>query len=345
MVVVDGLLCDNEGIPVSIEVFKGNTQDPKTVLSQIQKVRDRFGCRKVTFVGDRGMLKSASLEDLKEADFAYITAITQPQIRTLIQSGALEYGLFDESLYEVECDEIRYIYRRNPVRAEEIQATRDSKLKKIQDFLTQKNIHLSQHPRAQEAAALRDVSGKIKQLKCEQWLKTSISQESARSLELIIDEKAMEEVKRLDGRYVLKTDVPKAISPKEEIHARYKDLSLVERAFRTCKTVSLELRPLHVRLSTSTRGHVFVVMLSYMIMQELNKLWKGIEITVEEGLRHLTTLAEQKIALPDGSRISSIPTPSKQNEELLNAAGIMLPPYLAGNDITVVTYKHKKKNA
>ena len=126
---------------------------------------------------------------------------------------------------------------------------------------------------------------------------------------------------------------------------RYKDLELVERAFRTCKTVSLELRPLHVRLSSSTRGHVFVVMLAYLIIQELNKLWKDIDLTVEDGLKYLTTLTEQKIVFPNGLKISSIPTPSEQNEELLKAAGITLPPYLANNDITVGTYNHKKKTA
>jgi len=80
-----------------------------------------------------------------------------------------------------------------------------------------------------------------------------------------------------------------------------------------------------------------------MIIQELNKLWNGIEITVEEGLRHLTTLTEQKILFPNGLKISSIPSPSEQNEELLKAAGIELPPYLASNDITVATYNHKNK--
>ena len=102
---------------------------------------------------------------------------------------------------------------------------------------------------------------------------------------------------------------------------------------------------MHVRLSSSTRGHVFVVMLAYMIVHELNKLWKEIEITVEEGLRHLTTLTEQRILFPNGIRINTIPSPSEQNERLLSAAGIKLPPYLAGNDITVATYKHKKKPA
>ena len=343
--VVIGLLCDNEGAPVSIEVFEGNTQDPKTVLSQIKKVRDRFSCKKVTFVGDRGMLKSVPIENLQEAEFAYITAITQPQVKTLIQSRILQYSLFDENLGEVDCDGIRYIYRRNPVRAEEIQKVRDGKLKKIKELLAQKNVYLSEHPRAKIKTSFNDVNKKIKQLKCEKWIKVCESEEISRSLKLSINGEVCEEQKRLDGCYVLKTDVPEEISSKEEIHERYKALSLVETAFRTCKTVSLELRPLHVRLSSSTRGHVFVVMLAYMIVQELSKLWEEMEITVDEGLRHLTTLSEQMIVLPNGSKISSIPTPSKQNDELLKAAGITLPSYLPSNNITVDTYSHKKKNA
>ena len=326
--VIVGLLCDNKGIPVSIEVFEGNTHDPKTVLSQIKKVRDRFGCQKVTFVGDRGMLKSAPIEDLQEAEFAYITAITKPQVETLIQAGVLQYGLFDKNLGEVDCDGIRYIYRRNPTRALEIETTRTNKLRKIKKLLQQENIYLCEHPRAHVKTALERIWKKIEQLKCEQWLKISVPQEGIRSMALSIDEKALEELKRLDGCYVLKTDVPKEMSVKEEIYERYKDLGLVESAFRTCKTVSLELRPLHVRLSSSTRGHVFVVMLAYMIIQELNKLWNEIEITVEEGLKHLTTLTEQKILFPNGLKISTIPSPSEQNEQLLKAASITLPPYL-----------------
>jgi transposase len=314
------------------------------MLSQIKKVSERFGCQKVTFVGDRGMVKSAPIEDLKEAEFAYITAITKPQIETLIQTGVLQYGIFDKNLGEVDCDGIRYIFRRNPTRAQEIEAARTKKQEKIKELLVEKNIYLSEHPKAQIKTALEDIWKKVEQLKCEQWLSVSVSQEKARKLALVIDEKALEELKRLDGCYVLKTDVPKEMSAKEEIHERYKDLALVESAFRTCKTVSLELRPLHVRLSSSTRGHVFVVMLAYMIIQELNKLWKGIDMTVEEGLKFLTTLTEQKILFPNDLKISSIPSPSAQNEELLKAAGINLPPFLAAsNDITVATYNHKKK--
>jgi transposase len=237
------------------------------------------------------------------------------------------------------------IFRRNPVRADEIQAVRDNKLKKLKELLKRENTYLCEHPKAQVKTVLERIWMKIEQLECEKWLKISASQEKARCIELSIDEEALKEQKRLDGCYVLKTDVPKEMSSKEEIHERYKDLELVERAFRTCKTVSLELRPLHVRLSSSTRGHVFVVMLAYMIIQELNKLWKDIDITVEEGLKYLTTLTEQKILFPNGLKISTIPAPSRQNEELLKSAGITLPPYLASNDITVGTYNHKKKIA
>jgi transposase len=343
--IVIGLLCDNDGIPVSIEVFKGNTQDPQTVLSQIKKVSERFGCKKVTFVGDRGMLKSIPLENLKEADFAYITAITRPQIETLIHSGVLSYGLFDENLCEVDCEDVRYIFRRNPVRCEEIEVIRKSKLGKVKELLNQKNTYLSEHPQAQVKTAMECIQKRIKQLKLEQWLSAGIEQEKTRKLELLIDVTVLEKQKRLDGCYVLKTDVPKETSVKEEIHEQYKDLSLVESAFRTCKTVSLELRPIYVRLSTSTRGHVFVVMLSYMILQELNKLWNGLEMTVEEGLKHLSLLTEQKIVFSNGLEMSAIPSPSEQNEKLLKAAGIKLPVCLIPNNIKVATYSHKKKNA
>jgi hypothetical protein len=162
---------------------------------------------------------------------------------------------------------------------------------------------------------------------------------------LSIDEKALEELKRLDGCYVLKTDVPKEMSNKEEIHARYKDLAQVESAFRTCKTVSLELRPLYVRLSTSTRGHVFVVMLAYMIIQELNRLWKEIDITVEEGLTHLSAIVETCMLLPDGHKLSRIPEPGSQNKTLLEAAGIKLPASLKNGKAIVSTYSHKKKTS
>ena len=341
--IVVGLLCDNSGVPVSIEVFEGNTLDPQTVLSQIKKLSKRFGCEKVTFVGDRGMLKSTPLSDLSEAKFTYITAITHPQIETLIKTGVLQIGLFDQNLCEVENEGIRYIFRRNPVRAEEIECTRSGKLASVKKLLEQQNIYLAEHPRAQVKTALSQIWTKIEQLKIEQWLSISVAQENSRCLQITVDKEKLSELKRLDGCYVLKTDVLKELSCKEEIHERYKDLSLVESAFRMCKTVSLELRPLHVRLSESTRGHVFVVMLAYMVIQELNRLWREMDVTVEEGLSHLSTLVETRLILPDGISLSRIPEPTEQNKELLKAAGVKLPSCLKHNETVIRTYSHKKK--
>ncbi len=99
--IVIGLLTDAEGMPLSVEVFPGNTADPATFRSQVRKVAERFGGGEVTFVGDRGMIKSSQVEDLAGHGFHYITAITKPQIETLLRQGVLQLGLFDATLAEV----------------------------------------------------------------------------------------------------------------------------------------------------------------------------------------------------------------------------------------------------
>jgi transposase len=109
--IVIGLLCDEAGIPLSIEVFKGNTKDPQTVGSQVSKVVKRFGGGEVTFVGDRGMIKSEQIEDLNKEGFHYITAITKPQIKKLLKTGVIQMALFDQELAEVETTEgVRYVF-------------------------------------------------------------------------------------------------------------------------------------------------------------------------------------------------------------------------------------------
>ena len=108
-------------------MFRGNTQDPQTFGAQVRKASERFGCQRVTFVGDCGMIKSGQIEELSKAGFHYITAITKPQIETLLAGGVLQMALFDDSLCEVEHEGLRYVLRRNPVRAEEIAATRAGK--------------------------------------------------------------------------------------------------------------------------------------------------------------------------------------------------------------------------
>jgi transposase len=341
--IVVGLLCDSNGMPVTVEVFDGNTQDVKTVSSQLEKIRTRFGCRRITFVGDRGMLKSASLSELSELEFSYITGITRAQIETLVHDGVLQYGLFDSTLCEAEQDGVRYVYRRNPERAKEIEHTREEKRACVEELVKKKNSWLSEHPRARCETALKAVKEKIEKVKSEKWLSVSVEEGNPRALRLVIDEENLEEQKRLDGCYVLKTNLEKSMADKEDVHARYKDLAYVERAFREMKMEQLELRPLHVRKKSSTRAHVLVVMLAYMITRELEKLWKGINLTVQEGLHSLSTLTEEHVKFPSGFEMAKIPTPSGQNRELLKAAGVELPPCLFPGRVDIRTHKKTRK--
>ncbi|MCB1181780.1 MAG: transposase, partial [Chlamydiia bacterium] len=146
--IVIGLLTSDDGTPITTEVFKGNTQDPASLQSQIQKCKERFHCQHVTFVGDRGMIKSGQIKQLEKHGFHYITAITKVQIQTLIKKNILQYNLFDDQLLEIEDDGIRYIIRRNPVRAEELSKTRSNKQTSIEKLVITQNTYLATHPRA-----------------------------------------------------------------------------------------------------------------------------------------------------------------------------------------------------
>src|SRR5256712_7890122 len=133
MQIVIGLLCDEDGHPASIEDFPGNTQDPRTFTAQVEKLKGRFGVQEITFVGDRGMIKSQQIADLAKQGFHYITAITKPQIQELLRTGTFQMELFEQELAEVLADEgVRYVLRRNPVRAQEVRDNRQAKLATLQ---------------------------------------------------------------------------------------------------------------------------------------------------------------------------------------------------------------------
>jgi transposase len=333
--IVIGLLCNDLGQPLSIEVFTGNTSDVKTLASQIRKAADRFGGGQVTFVGDRGMIKGPQIADLAEEGFHYITALTQSQIDKLLSEGVLQMSLFDQPLAEVQADEgMRYILRRNPVRAEEVRQTRSQKLSSLRRRVAEQNVYLAEHPRAKVEGALRHVTEYGRKLKVSKWVTISAT---ARVLEVYEDEAVLSEIESLDGCYVLKTDLSCEQADKETVHARYKDLALVEWAFRTSKTVELEMRPIHVRLATRTRGHALVVMLGYRIVQELAKRWGSLDLTVQEGLDELGSLCATEVRVQGSVRYNKIPTPRGTLAELLKLADVKLPEALPCRGVVVAT--------
>jgi hypothetical protein len=339
--IVIGLLTDEGGMPLSVEVFPGNTADPTTFRSQVRKVAERFGGGEVTFVGDRGMIKSRQVENLAAEGFHYITAITKPQIETLLGQGVLQLGLFDATLAEVTPEEgPRYVLRRNPLRAAEIAAGRRDKLQCVTREVEKQNAYLAEHGRASVAVAHRNVAAKIERLRLSGWLRVAAD---GRRLSLVEDHPALAEASKLDGCYCLKTDLTPAQATKEIVHDRYKDLAGVEWAFRTCKTVHLEARPVYVRRASRTRGHALVVMLAYLLVAELTRCWERLDVTVPEGIAALTTLCTMEVSLGgeaptrQQTRFQRIPEPNAAVAQLLSAATIRLPSALPSRGSHVTT--------
>lgn len=334
--IVIGLMTDDTGHPIAIEVFEGNTQDPKTVSSQIKKLAERFGVEKVTLVGDRGMIKSQQITELNNAhQFNYITAISKSQLEKLIKDGVIQYSLFDKTVVEMEDNGVRYILRRNPTRAAEIENTRQSKLDSLKKFIDRTNAYLSKHAKAKTESALKKANEKVKRLKIESWV---VITEESRALTIHIDKAKKNERSKYDGCYVIKTDLPKEKIKTQKTHDRYKQLAFVENAFRTMKTALLEMRPIFVRKANRTRAHVFIIMLAYMIEHQLRKDWRDVDVTVEEGIAELSSICSLKIQLKK-TTYQTIPAPRDLGKRLFKKASVSLPPAIPSLGAIVHTRK------
>jgi hypothetical protein len=331
--IVIGLLTDGDGEPVAVRVFEGNTPDAKTVAEQVRTLAENFGVREVTLVGDRGMLKGPQIEALPD-EFRYITAITKPQIRTLLTHGVIEMDFFDERVAEVEHEGVRYILRRNPVRADEIAKSRSERMTCLERFVAKQNARLAEHPKARPETALKAARTKADERKLP-WAAVELE---GRVLSIAVDEEQRAFEAQLDGCYALKTDLSRATADAETVHARYKDLARVEWAFRTFKQDGLEVRPVFLRNRSRTRGHVFAVMLAYLIERRLAAAWREINITVPEGIDELDALASVEIRMGD-ARVLRLPEPIGLCKHLLAALGITLPPVLSLPKVYVDTRK------
>lgn len=331
--IVIGLLTDEDGVPISVKVFHGNTQDPKTVVSQICILANHFDVHEVTFVGDRGMLKSTQIEKLNDASFHYVTAITKPQIETLLKDGILQLSLFDEDICEVKLEQIRYILRRNPFRAQEIAEVRADKFNALTQRAEMSNSYLSEHSRAKVHVAERDVGEYAEKLKISEWVEI---RGEGRKILVTQDKAKLKKISLLDGCYVIKSDVPSDMATAEQLHARYKDLGKVEKAFRTMKSAYLELRPWFVRTAAHTRAHAFIAMLAYRIEIELEKAWCNFDLTVEEGLNDLSSLCSIEVNIAEGGYLT-IPEPRESVAALIVACGATLPVVLPRRNSEVAT--------
>lgn len=268
--IVFGLLCSPDGCPIAVEVFEGNTGDPKTVASQVDKLRKRFGLTQLVIVGDRGMLTEARLrEDVKPIEgLSWISALRSPAIRQLVERGSLQLSLFDEKdLAEIEDPEYpgeRLIVCRNPFLAKERGRKREDLLQATErelDKIVEATARPQRKLHSKDKIGVR-VGKVIDHYKMAKHFELTITDDRfhyQRKIENIENEAA------LDGIYVIRTDVPRETLSAEDTVRSYKSLSVVERAFRSFKSVDLKVRPIHHRLADRVRAHVFLCMLAYYV--------------------------------------------------------------------------------
>jgi len=272
--IVYGLLCSTAGIPVAIEVFEGNTADPKTLAAQIEKLRDRFGLSRVCLVGDRGMLTDARIRDeLRPAQLDWISALRAPQIKALVETDALQLSLFDQQdLLEISSPEFpgeRLVCCHNPVLAEQRARKRQELLAATEKELTPiaAATGRAKRPlRGKDKIALR-VGKVINHYKMAKHFTIEITDESftfTRNTDAIAAEAA------LDGIYVLRTSLPEHTLATDDVVLRYKGLEDVERFFRTLNT-ELDVRPIRHRLADRVRAHMFLRMLSYYLVWHMKQ--------------------------------------------------------------------------
>ena len=267
--IIFGLLCASDGCPVAVEVFQGNTGDPSTLAAQVAKLKQRFHLDHVVLVGDRGMITETRVETLlKPAGLDWITALRAPTIRTLLDQGAFQLSLFDErDLAEVTSTDFpaeRLVVCRNPWLAAErvrkrldLLAATEADLRKVAKAVARKTKPL----RGADKIGL--AAGAV--LNRHKVAKHFILTITGDTFGFERNAEAIEAEGRLDGFYVIRTNLDKTTLATRDVVRVYKSLSQAERAFRSIKTVDLEIRPIHHRLSDRVRAHVLLCMLAYYL--------------------------------------------------------------------------------
>jgi len=316
--IVIGLLTTHEGCPVAVEVFEGNTADPQTVFSQVEKLRERFGLSRVVLVGDRGMLTEARIrEDLRPREgLSWISALRSPAIRKLMEQGSIERSLFDASnLAEIQSPDFpgeRLVVCMNPILA-------DERARKREDLLASTEADLEKVARAtrrkrnplagKDEIGLR-VGRVINHFKVGKHFRIEIQDDGfhyERDEERICAEAA------LDGIYVIRSDLGEGRADAQKLVEVYKGLSNVERAFRCMKTMDLKLRPIHHHKEDRVRTHVFLCMLAYYVEWHMRRRLAPLlfEDHDKPAARALRDCAADKAVRSDAARAKAA---SKRNE-------------------------------
>ena len=315
-----GLLTDDRGCPISISVYPGNTSDPETLIPQVEQLREDFNLDTMVLVGDRGMISQKQVDELREyPGIDWITAMKSGAIKKLMNGGAIQLGLFDQrNLFElshpdypgerlVACRNPELAFRRTTKRQALLEAT-SRELDKVQGMIDRGSL------KQKEKIGLR-VGRIINKFKMAKHFILDIDE---RHLSYQIDEKKVIEEASLDGIYIIRTSLAQEVLSPEDAVRYYKDLSHVEQAFRSIKTMDLLVRPIHHRLEGRVRAHFFVCMLAYYVKWHMLEAWRPLLFADEDlaakkerdpvraSQRSKATLKKiRSKRLPDGSQAES----------------------------------------
>lgn len=265
-----GLLCTRDGCPIAVEVFEGNSGDPGTFSAQVTKVQERFGLKRVVYVGDRGMITNARIRDdlAGLADVGWVTCLRAPAIQELRDQGSIQLGIFDtQDMAEITSDEYpgeRLVVCRNPLLATKRTRKRQELLAATEADLTElvARIRRAKRPLRGAADIGRAVERALSHHKVGKHFDVVITDSS---LTWSRNDERIRVEAELDGFYVIRAKLPNPQPEAADLVATYKGLSTVERAFRTLKGVDLKLRPIHHRLENRVRAHVLLCMLAYYV--------------------------------------------------------------------------------
>ena len=279
-----GLLTDARGCPVAVSVYEGNVTDSKTLMPQIKQLREDFGIEQLVMVGDRGMISSKAIEELRETEgIAWITALKSASIRVLVEQGHLQLGLFDDR------NLIELISPDYP--GERLVACRNPELARLRAYKREALLCATEGDLAKIKTQVQAGKLKGRDKIGVRVGKVVDRHKMAKHFELTIDENAFSFVRRhehiaaeaaLDGIYIIRTSVSAAQMDAPQCVRNYKSLSNVERAFRSLKTIDLKVRPIHHRTAERVRAHIFLCMLAYYVEWHMREAWRELMFADED---------------------------------------------------------------
>jgi len=273
--IVYGLLTDSAGRPIAVDVYPGNTGDPSTVPDQVEKLRDRFGLKRVVLVGDRGMLTQTQIDALREhPGLGWISALRFTAIRDLAEAGAFQPSLFDkQNLAEITSEDYpgeRLVVCYNPLLAQDRKRTRDELLAateaRLQKIAAQVARRTNKPMTADEIGV--KVGKVINRHKMGKHFTLTIKDNLLRFER---DEKSIKREADLDGIYIIRTSENQSALSAENTVRTYKSLGQVEQAFRCIKSIDLQVRPIRHRSQAHVRAHIFLCMLAYYVQWHMRK--------------------------------------------------------------------------